>query len=417
MKLILLIVFFSSHIFSQQWLPMSVGNQWQYLRELYGGGFGYELDDINITNDTIINNQNYYKFTNYQSGNWLRYDSINNIEFVNFFGMDYTIMDFRLSPMTLFYHYYVSNSNYLDSILATTIEGQYNSGDSVLSYKGYNTFQAWGFDYDRDSIKYIQDLGIISEYYENYFGGYINTLIQSKIQKDSNIIYFKQFYYPTIIFEPETLIVESVFNKDVTVNHRFSRLNYSTIGGWSEGVNFIDSVYLICFYSKDSLIVDKSIHIASRIPVSYKFNFNFELDTVLMKQGYEFKYKIKAVDKFWIPNCTYLPINQYFTLKFDTTLTNKTDDTYQTFYFYLYQNYPNPFNPTTKINWQQPSENKVTLKVYDILGREVSTLINEVKPAGIYETEFNASNLASGIYYYQLKSGNFVEIKKMILLK
>ena len=85
--------------------------------------------------------------------------------------------------------------------------------------------------------------------------------------------------------------------------------------------------------------------------------------------------------------------------------------------FSLSQNYPNPFNPSTTINYSIPNAGIVTIKVYDVLGKEVATLVNEDKPAGNYEVEFNASDLPSGIYFYQLKSERFVEIKKMILLK
>jgi hypothetical protein len=85
--------------------------------------------------------------------------------------------------------------------------------------------------------------------------------------------------------------------------------------------------------------------------------------------------------------------------------------------FILRQNYPNPFNPSTVISYRLPVIGFVTLKVYDILGRVVATLVNEEKPAGEYEVEFNRANLPSGIYFYQLKAGEFTETKKMILLK
>ena len=83
----------------------------------------------------------------------------------------------------------------------------------------------------------------------------------------------------------------------------------------------------------------------------------------------------------------------------------------------LAQNYPNPFNPSTIISWQSPVSSRQTLKVYDLLGNEVATLVDEYREAGRYEVEFNASGLASGIYFYKLQSGSFVETKKMLLLK
>jgi hypothetical protein len=98
--------------------------------------------------------------------------------------------------------------------------------------------------------------------------------------------------------------------------------------------------------------------------------------------------------------------------------------------FVLEQNYPNPFNPTTKIKFtiqtppvssplakRKTKEGLVTLKVYNTLGEEIVTLINEEKPAGEYEVEFNGSNLPSGVYFYQLRENYYTETKKMVLMK
>jgi len=83
----------------------------------------------------------------------------------------------------------------------------------------------------------------------------------------------------------------------------------------------------------------------------------------------------------------------------------------------LNQNYPNPFNPITVISYQIPNNNNVLLKIYDINGKEVMTLVNEFKEAGSYEIKFNGSNFASGVYYYQIESGDFRATKKMFLVK
>jgi hypothetical protein len=85
--------------------------------------------------------------------------------------------------------------------------------------------------------------------------------------------------------------------------------------------------------------------------------------------------------------------------------------------FFLLQNYPNPFNPTTSIQYQVSSNTQVSLKVYDVLGNEVATLVDEYKPAGSYEVNFDSNGLSSGVYFYKLQSGLFVETKKMILLR
>jgi hypothetical protein len=86
-------------------------------------------------------------------------------------------------------------------------------------------------------------------------------------------------------------------------------------------------------------------------------------------------------------------------------------------YFALKQNYPNPFNPATTIEYALPGAGNVILVVYDILGREAATLVNEFKQAGIYKVEFDASNLSSGVYFYRLLSSTFTETKRMALIK
>jgi len=115
-----------------------------------------------------------------------------------------------------------------------------------------------------------------------------------------------------------------------------------------------------------------------------------------------YKYRLKQID-------------------FDGTLTYSNEIEFEVDFtpkeFVLYQNYPNPFNPVTSIQYSISSRQFVTLIVYDVLGKEVTTLVNDEKQPGVYEVEFNASNLSTGIYFYQLKAGSFVQTKKMILAK
>ncbi|MGE5437278.1 MAG: T9SS type A sorting domain-containing protein [Syntrophothermus sp.] len=96
---------------------------------------------------------------------------------------------------------------------------------------------------------------------------------------------------------------------------------------------------------------------------------------------------------------------------------NKNNTGTMEFEFALKQNYPNPFNPETKINYSVAKDGNVSLIIYDIMGREVLTLVNEQKTMGNYTVSFNASTLTSGIYFYRIQTGNFVETKKMVFLK
>ena len=85
--------------------------------------------------------------------------------------------------------------------------------------------------------------------------------------------------------------------------------------------------------------------------------------------------------------------------------------------FALLQNYPNPFNPITRISYQIPQPGFVSLKVFDVIGNEVATLVNEENPTGRYEINFDGTKLTSGVYFYKLRTGNLSMVKKMTLVK
>jgi len=99
-----------------------------------------------------------------------------------------------------------------------------------------------------------------------------------------------------------------------------------------------------------------------------------------------------------------------------TGTTSVTDDT-KPREFQLFQNYPNPFNPTTKIGFRIVDRGFVSLKVFDVLGRKVATLVNEEKPPGSYDVIFNASGLSSGLYVYRLQAGSIAQTRKLMVLK
>ncbi|MDD5362106.1 MAG: T9SS type A sorting domain-containing protein [Ignavibacteria bacterium] len=135
---------------------------------------------------------------------------------------------------------------------------------------------------------------------------------------------------------------------------------------------------------------------------------------------YRLRYKIKAVD-----NTNWASVYSDFVSIVTRYLNRNSDDdgdnmlpianapkTYK-----LSQNYPNPFNPSTTIAYSLPKDSKVSLKIYDITGREVKSLVNDIKPAGYYSISFNGSELSSGVYFYKIEAGNFVQVKRMVLIK
>jgi len=132
----------------------------------------------------------------------------------------------------------------------------------------------------------------------------------------------------------------------------------------------------------------------SNSPLEYHFQDNINL-------AGNYQYRIKQLDN-----------NGTFKYYLSNTVNVKSPNG-----FMLQQNYPNPFNPTTTIKYEIPKANFVTIKVFNILGKEVASLVNENKKAGDYNVEFNANKLSSGVYFYRIKAGSFVETKKLILMK
>ncbi len=106
-----------------------------------------------------------------------------------------------------------------------------------------------------------------------------------------------------------------------------------------------------------------------------------------------------------------------YPIMINTTSTSVEQSNQTPMRFELYNNYPNPFNPATTISYSISKASFVTLKIYDLLGREIATLVNGEKPAGYYKIEFNAGKLASGVYLYRMEANNFSETKKFILMK
>ncbi|MCU0415119.1 MAG: immune inhibitor A, partial [Ignavibacteriaceae bacterium] len=142
--------------------------------------------------------------------------------------------------------------------------------------------------------------------------------------------------------------------------------------------------------------VKEEISIANYISAQLKLQFQLKTDGGTRKDGW------------------YLDDIGIFIYTIPTDILSDAEPVYK---FNLEQNYPNPFNPSTVISYQLPVNGNVTLKIYDVLGNEIATVVNEEKPAGSYEVEFNASELSSGMYFYKLQTGKFVATKKMLLLK
>ncbi len=202
-------------------------------------------------------------------------------------------------------------------------------------------------------------------------------------------LYFTDFYYTV---NPE--LADSALTEDDFVNFRAELVNAST----NSAAGIFDEIT----YTRNNL--DEYDNVNYQVDCSGITEGEYYLRLVTSVSG-EASYNLANVqnDAPGLEKRTYKNVNSD-----GTTIPVKYD---------LSQNYPNPFNPATTINYQLPKTGFVTIKIYDILGKEVATLVNEQKTQGRYSVNFDASRLASGVYIYQLRANDYVSSKKMLLLK
>ncbi len=417
--LIFLFLYFSPNfLIAQNWFPLDVGNEWQYIQIEYSydlhspndtTSFQVELVNDKILMDTTINNYIYYK-RSLEPDVWYRYNNSDQKIYLWWDDNDRLVMDFTLPADSFFISYIPVQGE----VGATVIEGNYSLFDSMFQYKGYEWFLIGDF-YERN--KFVNNYGLVDYYFDWSDGTNLFRLqiYSNLIQANIGIINYSSDVNPEIFLIPITTLSDSNFSLELDVHHIYNMLIPNPGYSYS-GLNFIDSVYLQSFYSKDDSIIINSPLIAENIPNSEKWIINTTLDLNLLKDNFDFNYKIEAIDKGLKPHNSFAPDSGYFVAVYDTT-TNINDERFIPKSAILSQNFPNPFNPSTIIKYEIPERSFVTLKVYDVLGNVIATLVNEENSAGNYNVEFNAKELSSGIYFYSLSLGNFFSTKKMILIK
>ncbi|MBK8553831.1 MAG: T9SS type A sorting domain-containing protein [Ignavibacteria bacterium] len=206
-----------------------------------------------------------------------------------------------------------------------------------------------------------------------------------KLNSTGNIIWYKTSPEGSVITSNyPVIILDSIFNVHTTaIGTSTGEADYVAIKYDSSG----NQIYLVTYDSGD---------------ITYDYVYNLALD----KDG-----SIVLTGEF--AGTT----GNYGTVKFSPIKTGILENNIQSLGYYLSQNYPNPFNPRTVISYQLLIPAYVSLKVYDVLGNEITTLVEGKKIAGTYEIDFDGSNMSSGIYFYKLITDGFVVTKRMVLLK
>ena len=391
---------------AQNWAPLEVGNKWQYNRRCNNQT---SWNSINyVEKDSIISGKKYFLLQG-AINDWVRYDDEENILYLRWNDSDYTVMDFSLNEGEQFEHIVYNSHSILN---ATVLEStNINLFDTTFFSKGYR----WSINYNEsDRVYHSETLGETQDSLYAWGGGTQTNcsrkLIRAIIYDSSGIKYYSDGVKPEIIFEPQPVIHNFSLNWDFSVDHDCSGFgNY-----WNE--NFIDTVSMISYYSNGDSVVSNSPVEAINELNTINYNITYQLDSTLMKNNFNFYYKIYAVDKGIVPEASWEPDSGYYELVYDPNPVSVKDENIPIAYT-LQQNYPNPFNNSSVIIYSIPKSSQVLMNIYNTLGEVVKTLINENKPAGNYEIEFNASTLPNGVYFYQLRAGDFVQTKKMLLVK
>jgi len=386
---------------AQNWFPSEVGNEWQYKDKYWyeGSGLIIGLRHDRILEDSVFNNTRYFKFSKYNSS-WLTFSEADQKLYVLVSDSNRVYMDFNISPDSSFFIFHPEEGTFE----VTAREKNFSWLDTTFITKGFKgnpssyTFLAEDFVKEFGYALYFRSTQSGSSYSENW-----GHLIQANI----NGIHYSEDYFPEITTY-DSSITGSQVHLTLAVDHPHNSLFYHEF----ESFIYIDSVKLYSFYSKQDSVVHNPVIYADYV-ISSLWNCYINLNMNLLQSGFSLNYRIEAIDKGLVPRSGFAPDSGYFVY----TITGVNDISNSTLSYNLYQNYPNPFNPSTNIKYQIPEISFVTLKIYDILSSEMATLINEEKYAGSYQIDFDGSGLTSGIYFYQLRADNFVDTKKMILIK
>ena len=400
----------------ENYFPLALGNNWQFNQSCNGNTMNNSIYYIN--RDTIISGERYFLLEG-EVNDWVRYDQNNDKFLLRWNNTDYIVMDYTLNEGStvqhiLFNTHEIKNATIVEPIFISIF-------DSVYYSKGNFWVNVGSTDWASYLTYYSENLGETK--LESHFSGpggsegdCLRKMIRAILFDSTGVNYYSDHVKPIINFQP--VLTTNNFNLEwnFTVDHDYS--SFSTY----INVNFIDSVLMFSHYSNGDSTFNNPTTLAVNLPNSINYSLSYVLDSTLMKNEYNFYYKIYAVDKGIIPEYSAKPDTGYYELAYNPTpvsteINNNTISEYS-----LKQNYPNPFNPSTTISFSIPERSFVTLKIYDILGREVAELVNEEFETGNFEKTFEAGTISSGVYIYRIsamKDGKilFNESRQMLLIK
>ncbi len=402
------------------WFPLEVGTKFHYSENRSDGYFSdYYLREFRVTDSVHINNKKYFSvdgFYGFNPGTKIRYDQESQQILVVYNNQEYLFMDFSKVAGETFQQTNGSggykNATIISQnlvILEDTVEakGFYHvtrwvgplTTSEVATWSYFSPERGWVF---QDQEWYMSPITVADL-----------VIIEYLLTNDGQINHKKHTESATINFNSVVFIPEGdSLYQNFIVLHPFSKQNVPASHGYFSYMN----AYLQSFYFNGSDTLWNS-EFQIQQTTEKDFTLNYQFDTTKYNQGYHLYYRIAAVDKGIVADTFYSPPTGFYKLFWRDSTTSVNQLSPGVFDYSLSQNYPNPFNPSTKISFSIPEREFVSIKVFDILGEEVATIVKEELDAGRYEVDFDGKSLSSGIYIYRITGGNYTSTKKMILMK
>jgi len=405
---VLFFVYFCQNLTAQNFFPLQIENRYQYEKYYISSNSNPNttFPKIFVTESLIVDQDTFYNF----NGRYYRFD-MQSQKLFTYLPVQDTILlsvDFTLpQDSSMIMRFDGEEANF-------TSHGQYPGevfGETKTIFKitaEEISFPPCGQQIDRWRFEFAEDIGMIFS------------------RRSHNLLCLPEYWY-TYTRTIYAAIIDSIhYNQHLLDIQILTELSDRPINNFPfmlqvglsiTEFSFLDSLYAeVQVIRNDSILVSQNNYIISRS----LFRANIDLDSTTIMIGDKIKIRAIATDNTIFENYSSDPDSGFYEFMVLPASTSVISTESLIKKFALNQNYPNPFNPVTTITYQIPERGIVTLKVYDVLGNEVTTLVNEESTtggAGIYDVEFNATGLPTGIYFYQLRAGEFIETKKMILLK
>lgn len=404
--LLFIFPFFISDSIAQNFFPLKVGNAYQLKNSWFWyfgshGNSGTDYYNLTVISDTLIEGEQFYSFSNnlfqYSPFNYdclFRYDSLNQKLYIRIPNDSTTrlAVDFNALIDSQYTSFIMGESK---NFISQGIIYKVVLSDTFLVYSMKHPMGGVDFEY---TYEFAANLGLSK--YKSYIisNGYENS--------DTHIILAA--IVDSIKYNPFVLRVDSLYPVEDRPVDTFPFL--LTVNYAASYKELIDSFYLSVEHLRaDTLVQTKHYNIAWLNP-------HLTLNLPGLLTGDKVKVRAKITDTSIFRNVDHYPDTGWVVMNVLPPILNVGNENLFRI-FELAQNFPNPFNPITTIRYQIPEPARVTIKVYDVLGNEIETLVRSDKIAGGYEIDFDGSELTSGIYYYRITAGDFSQTKKMILLK